>query len=186
VRRQEAIAPDAPLALDHGVLKRPYGRPSRWRRSYAPYGFTRRARHFENVAGASGTLEIKPNSSSSCGATKRGIDLAVEAVVADLVKNSRKVTSNEEIAQVRANSANGDTEIGRYLAGPGRPARTYDVTARLEHYSPRSRRRMGWILPVYGLVLSCSDRKASAQTASTIANRSISLSRAWSVGVRAR
>src|SRR5882757_2584529 len=31
---------------------------------------------------------------------KRGIDLAVEAVVADLVKNSKKVTSNEEIAQV--------------------------------------------------------------------------------------
>src|SRR5438046_2194589 len=31
---------------------------------------------------------------------KRGIDLAVAAVVADLVKNSKKVTSNEEIAQV--------------------------------------------------------------------------------------
>src|SRR5712675_1093213 len=31
---------------------------------------------------------------------KRGIDMAVEAVVADLVKNSKKVTSNEEIAQV--------------------------------------------------------------------------------------
>ena len=31
---------------------------------------------------------------------KRGIDLAVEAVVADLRKNARKVTSNEEIAQV--------------------------------------------------------------------------------------
>jgi len=31
---------------------------------------------------------------------KRGIDLAVVAVVADLVKNSKKVTSNEEIAQV--------------------------------------------------------------------------------------
>src|SRR5881275_308437 len=30
---------------------------------------------------------------------KRGIDLAVDAVVADLVKNSKKVTSNEEIAQ---------------------------------------------------------------------------------------
>src|SRR5678809_1394019 len=31
---------------------------------------------------------------------KRGIDLAVEAVVADLKKNSKKVTSNQEIAQV--------------------------------------------------------------------------------------
>src|SRR6187399_3255368 len=47
---------------------------------------------------------------------KRGIDLAVEAVVADLVKNSKKVTSNEEIAQVGTISANGDTEIGRFLA----------------------------------------------------------------------
>src|SRR3989449_3771022 len=47
---------------------------------------------------------------------KRGIDLAVEAVVADLVKNSKKVTSNEEIAQVGTISANGDVEIGRFLA----------------------------------------------------------------------
>src|SRR6186713_632560 len=47
---------------------------------------------------------------------KRGIDLAVEAVVADLVKNSKKVTSNEEIAQVGTISANGDSEIGKFLA----------------------------------------------------------------------
>ena len=47
---------------------------------------------------------------------KRGIDLAVEAVVADLKKNSKKVTSNEEIAQVGTISANGDTEIGKFLA----------------------------------------------------------------------
>jgi chaperonin GroEL len=47
---------------------------------------------------------------------KRGVDLAVAAVVADLQKNSRKVTSNEEIAQVGTISANGDTEIGRFLA----------------------------------------------------------------------
>ena len=47
---------------------------------------------------------------------KRGIDLAVEAVVADLRKNSKKVTSNEEIAQVGTISANGDAEIGRFLA----------------------------------------------------------------------
>src|SRR5216110_3326164 len=47
---------------------------------------------------------------------KRGIDLAVEAVVADLVKNSKKVTSNEEIAQVGTISANGDVEIGKFLA----------------------------------------------------------------------
>jgi chaperonin GroEL len=47
---------------------------------------------------------------------KRGIDLAVEAVVLDLQKNSKKVTSNEEIAQVGTISANGDPEIGRFLA----------------------------------------------------------------------
>src|SRR5579871_3054353 len=47
---------------------------------------------------------------------KRGIDLAVEAVVEDLKKNSKKVTSNEEIAQVATISANGDTEIGKFLA----------------------------------------------------------------------
>jgi chaperonin GroEL len=47
---------------------------------------------------------------------KRGIDLAVEAIVADLKKNARKVTSNAEIAQVGTISANGDSEIGKYLA----------------------------------------------------------------------
>ena len=47
---------------------------------------------------------------------KRGIDLAVEAVVKDLKKNARKITSNAEIAQVGTISANGDEEIGRYLA----------------------------------------------------------------------
>ncbi len=47
---------------------------------------------------------------------KRGIDLAVEAVVEDLKKNSKKVTSNDEIAQVGTISANGDAEIGRFLA----------------------------------------------------------------------
>ncbi|MGA7665754.1 MAG: chaperonin GroEL [Pseudolabrys sp.] len=47
---------------------------------------------------------------------KRGVDLAVEAIVEDLKKNSKKVTSNEEIAQVGAISANGDAEIGKFLA----------------------------------------------------------------------
>ncbi len=47
---------------------------------------------------------------------KRGIDLAVEAVVADLAKNSKKVTSNDEIAQVGRISANGDEFIGREIA----------------------------------------------------------------------
>src|ERR1700741_2880411 len=47
---------------------------------------------------------------------KRGIDLAVNAALEDLKKNSKKVTSNEEIAQVGTISANGDAEIGRFLA----------------------------------------------------------------------
>src|SRR5512138_376123 len=47
---------------------------------------------------------------------KRGIDLAVEAVVSDLKSHAKKVTSNSEIAQVGTISANGDTEIGRFLA----------------------------------------------------------------------
>ena len=47
---------------------------------------------------------------------KRGIDLAVETVVDELQKNTKKVTSNAEIAQVGTISANGDKEIGDYLA----------------------------------------------------------------------
>src|SRR5947207_833608 len=47
---------------------------------------------------------------------KRGVDLAIEAVVKDLKKNSKNVTSNEEIAQVGTISANGDAEIGRFIA----------------------------------------------------------------------
>ena len=47
---------------------------------------------------------------------KRGIDLATEAVVEDLKRNSKKITSNDEIAQVGTISANGDAEIGRLLA----------------------------------------------------------------------
>ena len=47
---------------------------------------------------------------------KRGIDIAVEAVVADLKARAKKVTTNEEIAQVGTISANGDVEIGKMLA----------------------------------------------------------------------
>ena len=47
---------------------------------------------------------------------KRGIDLAVEAVVEHLKANSKKVTSNDEISQVGTISANGDKEIGDFLA----------------------------------------------------------------------
>ncbi|MEW6121058.1 MAG: chaperonin GroEL [Pseudomonadota bacterium] len=47
---------------------------------------------------------------------KRGIDLAVDAIVKDLAANAKKVTSNDEIAQVGTISANGDAEIGKFLA----------------------------------------------------------------------
>ena len=47
---------------------------------------------------------------------KRGIDLAVDAIVEHLKANSKKVTSNDEIAQVGTISANGDKEIGQFLA----------------------------------------------------------------------
>ena len=47
---------------------------------------------------------------------KRGVDLATAAVVEDLKRNSKKVTSSEEIAQVATISANGDAEIGKLIA----------------------------------------------------------------------
>jgi chaperonin GroEL len=47
---------------------------------------------------------------------KRGIDMAVNAVVEELKAKAKKVTSNEEIAQVGTISANGDAEVGRILA----------------------------------------------------------------------
>jgi len=47
---------------------------------------------------------------------RRGVDLAVAAVVKDLEGQSKKVTTSEEIAQVGTISANGDKEIGRMLA----------------------------------------------------------------------
>jgi len=47
---------------------------------------------------------------------KRGVDLAVEAVVADLKKRSKKVKDSSEIAQVGTISANGEVEIGKMIA----------------------------------------------------------------------
>jgi chaperonin GroEL len=47
---------------------------------------------------------------------KRGIDQAVDAVVTELKNNARKVSQNSEIAQVGTISANGDAEIGKFLA----------------------------------------------------------------------
>ena len=47
---------------------------------------------------------------------KRGVDLAVDAIVANLKAHSKKVTSNDEIAQVGTISANGDRFIGEEIA----------------------------------------------------------------------
>ncbi|MDE2631080.1 MAG: chaperonin GroEL, partial [Alphaproteobacteria bacterium] len=47
---------------------------------------------------------------------KRGVEKAVDAVVADLKKRSKKVKSNEEIRQVGTISANGDTTVGQMIA----------------------------------------------------------------------
>ena len=47
---------------------------------------------------------------------KRGIDRAVEAVVEDVKKRSKKVSTNEEISQVGSIAANGDKEIGEMIA----------------------------------------------------------------------
>lgn len=47
---------------------------------------------------------------------KRGIDMAVEAVVNDVKSRSKEIKTSEEIAQVGTISANGDTSIGEYLA----------------------------------------------------------------------
>jgi len=47
---------------------------------------------------------------------KRGIDMAVEKVVADLEKRSKKITTSGEVAQVGTISANGEAEIGKMIA----------------------------------------------------------------------
>ena len=47
---------------------------------------------------------------------KRGIDLAVHEVVADLLKKAKKINTSEEVAQVGTISANGEAEIGKMIA----------------------------------------------------------------------
>jgi chaperonin GroEL len=59
------------------------------------------------------------NVASGANATQiqRGINLAVEAIIDDLARMSKKVENNKEIAQVGASSANQDQEIGDMIAG---------------------------------------------------------------------
>ena len=59
----------------------------------------------KNVTAGASPMEIR-----------RGIDLATEAVVSALEKQSKKVKDNEEIAQVGTISANGETTIGKIIA----------------------------------------------------------------------
>jgi len=47
---------------------------------------------------------------------KRGIDIAVSEVIKDITSRAKKISTNEEIGQVGTISANGDKEIGDYLA----------------------------------------------------------------------
>jgi chaperonin GroEL len=47
---------------------------------------------------------------------KRGIDIAVSAVVKDIEKRAKKVGSSAEVAQVGTISSNGDTKIGKMIA----------------------------------------------------------------------
>jgi chaperonin GroEL len=47
---------------------------------------------------------------------KRGVDLAVETVVADLRKRSKKISNSEEVTQVGTISANGDHEVGSMIS----------------------------------------------------------------------
>jgi chaperonin GroEL len=47
---------------------------------------------------------------------KRGVDMAVAAAIADLVKRSKKIKTSEEVAQVGTISANGEREIGEMIA----------------------------------------------------------------------
>src|SRR5262244_2567120 len=47
---------------------------------------------------------------------KRGVDMAVESVVEDIKERSKKISTNEEIAQVGTISANGEREVGEMIA----------------------------------------------------------------------
>ena len=58
----------------------------------------------------------KISKSATPGAIRRGVMLAVDAVISELKKQSKPVTTPEEIAQVATISANGDKEIGNIIS----------------------------------------------------------------------
>ena len=72
---------------------------------------------------------------------KRGVDKAVAAVVESIKATSKKVTTNDEIAQVGAISANGDTEIGDMIAKAMAKVGNEGVITVEEAKTPRDRAR---------------------------------------------
>ena len=73
---------------------------------------------------------------------KRGIDMAVEAVVADLRSARKKIKTTDEIAQVGTISANGDAEIGKMLAEAMQKVGNEGVITVEEAKSARDRARV--------------------------------------------
>jgi chaperonin GroEL len=71
---------------------------------------------------------------------KRGIDRAVEAVVKEIEKRSKKVSTNDEIQQVGTVSANNDREIGRMIAGAMQKVATGVITVEEANHCDRTRR----------------------------------------------
>ena len=99
---------------------------------------------------------------------KRGIDLAVEAIVADLEKNSRKVTKSDEIAQVGTISANGDTldrQDDRRGDGEGRQRGRHHGRGGQEPRDRARRRRGHAVRPRLSLALFHHQRREDGRRA---------------------
>src|SRR5450432_2948295 len=110
------------------VIDKSYGAPRTTKDGVAVAKEIELADKFENMGAqmvrevASKTNDIAGEGSKSVAAgmnpmdLKRGVEKAVEAVVAELKKRSKKVKSNDEIGQVGTISANGDKEVGDMIA----------------------------------------------------------------------
>ncbi len=83
------------------------------------------------------------NVASGANATQiqRGINLAVEAIVAELHKMSKKIESSKEVAQVGTSSANQDEQIGKMIAEAMDKVGKDGVITVEEGKSPRHHRR---------------------------------------------
>ena len=111
---------------------------------------------------------------------KRGIDLAVQAVIADVKSRTRKVATNAEIAQVGTISANGEREIGEMIAarhGKGRQRGCHHRRgSQGPGYRARSRRRHAvrpWLhQPLFRDQRRKDDRRAGKPRTSCCTRRS--------------